>query len=202
MTKRIAILGAESTGKSDLIAALLLLFAAHRAESVVAVPEVLRQFCGDHGRAPFENEQRGILDQQIAIEQSLIEKTAFEPSTAKQFALAALPKPPDISLSDCAPITTAIYSEMYFNDSSLIEVASSHHKKYQLSLVLVPDLGWHADPLPFMRDGPDAQMEFHRRLLAWFQLTQMPYQLIAGDGQLRTQRALDAMIQPYARGPA
>ena len=199
MTIQIAILGAESTGKSDLIAALLSLFAAHRTELIVAVPEVLRRFCADHARAPFASEQRGILDQQIASEQNAVEQSRVESNAVEQFAkdqtvLSESPKPRAILLSDCAPITTAIYSQMYFNDPSLVDLATSHHQRYQLSLVLAPDIGWHADPLPFMRDGPTAQMDFHRRLLAWFCHTRMPYRLVAGNGQLRTHRALDAII--------
>ena len=189
VTIHIAILGAESTGKSDLIAALLPLFASHRTEKFTGVPEVLRQFCIEHGRAPFASEQRGILDQQIASE-----KNAVEHCVTDETGLSELPKPPAILLSDCAPITTAIYSEMYFNDPSLVALATSHHKNYRLSLVLAPDVGWHADPLPFMRDGPKAQTDFHGRLLKWFRITQMPYQLIAGKGTLRTRRALDAII--------
>ena len=190
MNIQIAILGAESTGKSDLIAALLLLFAARKTESVSAVPEVLRQFCIAHGRAPFAHEQQGILGQQMAVEQ-----LAIEQSTIEQFGLDQSPNQRTVLLSDCAPITTAIYSEMYFNDPSLIGVATTHHQRYRLSLALAPDIGWHADPLPFMRDGPNAQMDFHWRLLEWLSYSQMPYQLITGSGQSRTQSALDAIIK-------
>ena len=193
MTIQIAILGAESTGKSDLIAALLLLFAARKIETVRAVPEVLRQFCVDHGRVPLAHEQRGILDQQMAVEQSVIEQSVIEQSASER--VQNQHHHHVIVLSDCAPITTAIYSEMYFNDSALTSVATSHHKRYRLSLVLAPDIGWHADPLPFMRDGPNAQMDFHRRLLAWLSRSQMPFLSIAGSGKSRTQCALDAIIQ-------
>ena len=193
MTIQIAILGAESTGKSDLIEAMLLLFAARKIETVCAVPEVLRQFCVDHGRAPLAREQRGILDQQMAVEQSVIEQSVIEQSASER--VQNQHHHHVIVLSDCAPITTAIYSEMYFNDRSLMSIATAHHKRYRLSLVLMPDLGWHADPLPFMRDGPNAQMDFHRRLVEWLDLAQMSHQLIAGSGQSRTQCALDAIIK-------
>lgn len=195
MNIQIAILGAESTGKSDLIAALLLLFAARKTESVSAVPEVLRQFCIAHGRAPFAHEQQGILGQQMAVEQLAIEQSTIEQSTIEQSGLERSLNQRTVLLSDCAPITTAIYSEMYFNDPSLIDVATTHHQRYRLSLALAPDIGWHADPLPFMRDGPRAQLDFHWRLLQWLSCSQMPYQLITGSGQSRTQSALDAIIK-------
>lgn len=180
MTIQIAVLGAESTGKSILIAELLAPLAALQPRPIWAVPEVLRQFCVEHNRAPFAKEQSGILDRQIAVERAAIAES--QNTTA-------------ILLSDCAPITTAIYSVMYFSDASLMAMATQHHQRYQLSLVLSPDIGWHADPLPFMRDGPSAQLQFHQQLLDWLNVSRMPYQLIAGQGTIRTQRALDAIIK-------
>ncbi len=60
---RIALLGAESTGKTTLARAL-----ASRLQDaglrVVLVPEVLREFCDREGRLPGPEDQRGIAEEQ------------------------------------------------------------------------------------------------------------------------------------------
>ncbi len=58
--RRIAVLGAESSGKSTLCVALA------RRYDTLWVPEYLREFVDTHGRVPFESDQFGIARTQRA----------------------------------------------------------------------------------------------------------------------------------------
>ena len=60
---KIALLGAESTGKTQLSEALRDALAAEGRDAVV-VAEYLREFCMREGRTPRRNEQQGIAAEQ------------------------------------------------------------------------------------------------------------------------------------------
>lgn len=177
---RIALLGAESTGKSTLAQILLEHFESNNIAAVL-VPEMLREFCTKNLRVPLANEQNDILQSQIKAEQDA------------ESGCSSVP--PRIVISDCAPITIAIYSSLYFGDSSLFGQALEQHKRYAMSFVMATDIGWHADPLPFMRDGVKIQTQFHERLLAWLKTHSIDYQLIEGKGPMRSENALSAIIK-------
>jgi HTH-type transcriptional regulator, transcriptional repressor of NAD biosynthesis genes len=176
-TIRVAILGAESTGKTSLCKALALALTT-RFSDIALVPEALRQFCETYQRVPAEQDQRRIMHQQAALE--LVAENAFQKTRT------------NLVLSDCAPITTAIYSELYFSDQSLYEEASAHHARYDLSLLLCPNLGWQPDGL--FRDSPEAQQRFHRRLKTWLAAGANPWHEISETGSARTTSALSAII--------
>ena len=92
---KIAVLGAECTGKSSLVAALQ----AHwqgRCAKVVVAHEVLRQWCDQHGRTPLADEQNAIAQAQAAL--------------AEQAADG------DYLIADTSPLMTAIYSDVLFQD--------------------------------------------------------------------------------------
>ena len=57
----IAIVGAESTGKTTLAAALAPRLAADTGLKVAWVPELLREWCHHVGRTPHPHEQASIL---------------------------------------------------------------------------------------------------------------------------------------------
>ena len=59
----VAVLGAESTGKSTLALALQAALATD-GRRVASVGEVLREFCDAHGRTPRRHEQAGIAAEQ------------------------------------------------------------------------------------------------------------------------------------------
>jgi nicotinamide riboside kinase len=60
----IAILGAESTGKTTLAAALAAGLSSQGVPRVAWVPELLREWCTAQGRTPRCDEQAGILQAQ------------------------------------------------------------------------------------------------------------------------------------------
>jgi nicotinamide riboside kinase len=180
---RIAILGAECTGKTSLCQTLARAIPQvptlqSIGIEIAIVPEALRQFCETHQRVPMQHEQLGIMRQQ-----AMLERTAENALKKKLINLV---------LSDCAPITTAVYSELYFSDCHLFEEASAHHKRYDLSLLLYPTLDWQADGL--FRESMEAQNRFHARIKAWLTETASPWLEISETGGARAASALNAII--------
>jgi nicotinamide riboside kinase len=167
---KIAILGAESTGKTQLAQSL----AAHWTKlghSALWVPEVLREWCEREGRTPAPHEQLAICQEQA---QRVLQAPAA-----------------DWLLADTTPMMTAIYSDMLFADASLYDFALAHQRHYDLTLVMALDLPWVADGL--QRDGPHVREPVDRLLRAALQRGALPYTVIGGHGEQRTLAALDAI---------
>jgi nicotinamide riboside kinase len=181
--EKVAIVGAECTGKSTLLQALAAGLPARINRTVIAFPEVLREFCEREKRTPTRAEQWPLMQTQISRENSPRNEGS-----------------PKLMISDCAPITIAIYSQIYFQDNSLMTAATEHHLSYNLTLITAPDIGWQADGV--MRDGVHIQLEFHRRLLNWVKETAIRTIPIVGNGPEREAQAMAAIMATYARGPA
>jgi len=167
--RRICIIGAECTGKTTLAQALALHFNGRY------VPEVLRHFCASHGRTPTQAEQSTLIDLQLAQED--------------QAELLGCQPGQNLLFCDTAPLLTAVYSQHYFGDHSLLERARSLHRRYSLTLLLVPDLPWLADGL--QRDGPGAQVQVYALLLQALSGVDNVVS-VGGTGQLRIQTAIGA----------
>jgi nicotinamide riboside kinase len=186
----ITILGAESTGKTTLLESLVEGLAAelkpHCFSQVLIVPELLRAFCIAKRRTPTRTEQADLFAQQ---------QTALAATAAR--AAASLTQPADrcLVLCDGAPITTALYSDQYFHDDSLIAAATTAHQRFALSFVLRPEFAWQADPIPYMRDSSQAQEVFDHGLQAWIAKSKIPHLHLKGDTQTRCSAAQSAMIK-------
>lgn len=164
----IAILGAESTGKSHLAQALV---AALPSElTAVWVPEYLREWCEREGRTPQPHEQLLIAHTQ---------------------AQRALAQRADIVLVDTTPLVTAVYSDVLFGDSTLYPFALEHQRLYGLCLLAAPDLPWEADGI--QRDGPAQRQRIDRRLREVLLENHIGFSSVVGQGQARTQCALAAV---------
>jgi HTH-type transcriptional regulator, transcriptional repressor of NAD biosynthesis genes len=167
---RIAILGAESTGKTTLCIELKQALISRSVKTTIK-PEALREFCKLHNRVPTKEEQ---LTQ---------EKFDENHDTCGLRTL---------SLSDCAPITTAIYSDLYFSDKSLYPDAEIYHANYDLSILLAPNIGWQSDGI--FRDSPAAQQRFHLLMQTWLKNKSHPWLEIDDIGERRTATAMSAII--------
>ena len=173
---RICVLGAESTGKSSLCAQLVPALRLATGQGLEQVHEVLREFSAAKGRTPQREEQAGLIELQASLENSAATRA-------------------DIVISDSAPVAVAIYSEIYFQDASLIEVASRHHTCYDVTLVANPDFPWQADSTAFMRDGPAMQRRFHERLLTWLDANQIRHVHLNGPEIERRDDALAVILR-------
>jgi nicotinamide riboside kinase len=174
---KIAIVGAESTGKSVLADTLARTLAEATGLSAVAVPEWLRSWCEREGRTPRPEEQAAIAAEQ----HSRIE------AAARRHAIV---------VCDTTALMTAVYSRMLFQDRALEPMAMAHQRTMAITLLTALDLPWTADGL--QRDGPHVRVpvdDLVRELLIGHNL---PWALVAGSGPARLQSALDA-VAPLLR---
>ncbi|WP_395667753.1 AAA family ATPase [Rhodoferax sp.] len=167
---RVAILGAECTGKTHLASALAQQLQA-RIPGATWVGEYLREWCDRQGRTPHVHEQRGIAQEQI-------QRVLAQPNAS-------------LLISDTAPLLTAVYSEVLFGDTSLYGYAIAQHRQFQLTLVTGLDLPWVADS--FQRDGPALRAQVDRRLRAVLLHERIDFSTVYGHGGGRTQNALLAV---------
>ena len=169
--RRIAIIGAECVGKTEL--------AQRLAQTLPGlwVPEYLREFCDRIQRTPRPEEQARILAEQRLREDEAIAR-AFERRL-------------EWVVADSAPLVTAAYSELLFEDTALHEEAIVHHASYHATLLLLPDLPWLADGI--QRDGPAMREAFHALLLQRLQKAGLPFAVIGGVGERRLQAASAAL---------
>lgn len=173
---RIAIVGAESTGKTALAQALAERIAVLTGLRSTWVGEHLRAWCDARGRTPRQDEQHSIAAQQ----QALIDAAASGH---------------DVVVCDTTPLMTAVYSERIFGDCSLQPGAVALQRQYPLTLLTALDIAWQADG---QRDGPHVRVPVDgiiRRLLAD---NGLPWALVAGQGEARLASALDA-VAPLLR---
>ena len=173
----VALLGAESTGKSDLARAL----AAHYETRLrcIWIPELLREWCDAQGRTPRIDEQRAIADgQRRRIE-----------AAAQTHALV---------IADTTPLMTAVYSDYVFGDRSLYADALAWQRDaVALTLVSGLDLPWLPDGL--QRDGPQAREPVDALLRGALAAAGIGYGMVYGDGAPRVQAALTAIDAMLAK---
>jgi nicotinamide riboside kinase len=167
----IAVIGAECTGKTDLCQALA------KTLDGLWVPEYLREFCDAKGRTPTAIEQIHIL----------LTQQAREAHTANQ----ASKKNKRWVFCDSAPIDTALYSELLFEDRGLMRAALAHHQRYAATLHCAPDIQWQADGV--QRDGEAARAQFENALTILLAEQGIAAHRVTGLGELRLQAALAAL---------
>jgi len=182
-TLRIAIVGAESTGKTALAQALSLRIATLTGLRCTWVGEHLRAWCDSHGRTPRPDEQPAIA----ARQQALIDDAA---------------RAHDVVVCDTTPLMTAVYSDWLFNDQSLQAQAVAWQRRCQLTLLTALDIAWQPDGL--QRDGPQVRLPVDDRVRSLLIGHGLPWAVVSGQGEARLESATDA-VAPLLRawrGPA
>lgn len=168
----VALLGAESTGKTTLARALAEQLGQETGRRVTWVPEVLREWCDAAGRTPRAEEQLAIAQAQHAR----IDAAAAEHA---------------LVVCDTTALMTAVYSRIVFGDSSLQAWAVQAHARVSLTLLTELDLPWVSDGL--QRDGPHVQAPVDAALQALLQAHALPWVRVAGQGPARLEAALAAV---------
>ena len=176
----IAILGAESTGKSTLARALHDALAA-QGRRVARVDEVLREFCDARGRTPQQHEQAGIAAEQTR-------------------RIDAAAQTHDIVIADTAALQIAVYSDLVFGDRGLYDSALQAQAPYAHTLLCAVDLPWVADGL--QRDGPQVREPVDALLRTALRRHARGYAVVGGQGAQRTAAALAVLQPPRAQAPA
>ncbi len=181
---RVAIVGAESTGKTTLAAALAPRLARETGLRATWVPEVLREWCHHMGRTPRAPEQAALLRAQ---------HERIESAAAAH----------DVVVCDTTALMTTIYSRLVFADRSLEERAVALHRRMAITLLTALDLPWVPDGM--QRDGPHVREPVDRLLRELLIGHRLPWALVAGHGEARVDAALDAvapLLRPAAKNPA
>ncbi len=171
---KIAIVGAECTGKSTLAAELVAHFKS--AYPSQWVPEYLREFSEKAERTPFEEEQHLIANTQKNLEHEATQALIKE---ARGQAYALL-------FCDTTPLLTNIYNEIVFGRPHPELEALSHHDDYDLTLLTAMNFPWQADKV---RDGPKAQQATHERLSQKLLDLKIKHELISGSIKERVAQA-------------
>ena len=174
---RIAIVGAESTGKTALAQGLAERISQLSGLRCTWVSEHLRAWCDAQGRTPQPDEQPAIA----ARQQELIDKAAATHA---------------VVVCDTTPLMTAVYSDWLFNDQRLHADAVAWQRQCHLTLLTALDITWQPDGL--QRDGPQARAPVDRRLRGLLQQHQLPWALVSGHGASRLDSAL-AAVAPLLR---
>lgn len=169
----IALLGAESTGKSTLTVQLTEAL-EHRGYTVHAVSEYLREWCDANGRVPLHNEQAAIANAQSQrIEAAMLTAT--------------------VVIADTSALMTAVYSDFIFNDRSLYRAALAAHKNYDLTLLMGLDVPWVADG--WQRDGPQVRETVDSLIRQALQRGGISAPTIYGGETARKETALTMVLQ-------
>lgn len=167
----IAVVGAESTGKTTLVQRLFEHLTA-QGHDVVVVDETLRHFCEVQGRTPFAHEQRDLaLAHSQRIEAAKLQHA--------------------IVLADTTALMTAVYSDLIFSDRSLYDTGVQAHRSAALTLLMALDLPWVADG--WMRDGAHVREPVDRRVREQLIRHGLPFSVVAGLGEARVAAALAAI---------
>ncbi len=167
----VAILGAESTGKSTLARSLCAALAGE-GHRVALVGEVLREFCDAHQRTPRQDEQAAIAAEQTR-------------------RIDAAARTHDIVVADTTALQIAVYSEIVFGDRSLYAMALRAQARCEHTLLCALDLPWVADGL--QRDGPHVREPVDALLRGALRRHPPGFAVVTGQGAARSAAARSAL---------
>lgn len=173
---KIAILGAESTGKSTLCHGLAKRFCEAGKQAVV-IDEYLREWCTTEMRTPQAHEQAAIAHEQTRRIHAMEDVTVIADTTA---------------------LMTALYSDVLFQDFSLYQPGLEDIRHFQHVLVTATDLPWVPDS--HFRDSPQGQRAIHRRLQEVLREHGIGYSMVYGNGEQRLRSAF-ATVMPSLAAP-
>jgi nicotinamide riboside kinase len=168
----VALVGAESTGKTTLALSLAARLGEVTGLRCAAVGEYLREWCDARGRTPRAEEQQAIAEEQ-------------------QRCIEAALQQHDLVIADTTPLMTAVYSELLFDDPSLYGFALQAHRGYAITLLTALDLPWTPDG--HQRDGPHVREPVDRAVRAALLGAGLDWSVVSGAGESRVASALNAI---------
>lgn len=171
-SRLLAIVGAESTGKSTLAEALAQRLAADTGWRCTWVPEVLREWCEREGRTPRADEQASIAAEQ-----------------ARRIEAAAAAH--ELVVCDTTPLMTAVYHRHVFGLDDLDDDALAWQRRCDLTLLTALDLPWQADGL--QRDGPHVREPVDACIRQMLIGAGLSFVVIGGQGAARLECAVSAV---------
>lgn len=164
--RRIAIVGPESTGKTDLARFL----AGHY--QTTWVPEFARVYLENLHRPYTKDDLLIIARGQIQSENALAKKANR------------------LLFCDTNLVVIKIWSEFKYHTCDPEILTLMNDQKYDLHLLMDVDLPWEDDPL---REHPDKRQELFDLYKAELENTQTNFTIIRGDYALRKESAIKAV---------
>ena len=158
----IALLGAESTGKTTLAAELGAASRRRRPRRRRRRPSTCASSATREGRTPRRDEQAA-----IAAEQT------------RRIDVAAAAHA--VVVADTTALMIAVYSDQVFGDTSLYAAAEAAQRDCGATLLTALDLAWLADGL--QRDGPQVREPVDAKVRAALRRGGIAYSIIAGVGR-------------------
>jgi NadR type nicotinamide-nucleotide adenylyltransferase len=166
--RRVAILGAESTGKTTLAQTLA------RHFDTIWVPEFAHDYLAARGGICAEADMPIIAREQVAAEERLSREANR------------------LLICDTELMTTALWSERYWGwcPDEICRPARERAKAYGLFLLCDSSVPWIDDGL---RDSPGYRDWFQQRFLAELQQRKLPHVVLTGEFPARTAAAIQAV---------
>ena len=175
----VALLGAESTGKTTLAAGLGRALAG-RGRRVVVVGEA----CASSATA--RRARRGATSRRRS-------------PPSRRGASMQPRRPREIVVADTTALMIAVYSDLVFGDTSLYPSAEAGQRRCDLTLLTALDLPWRADGL--QRDGPQVRGPVDRRVRAALARAGVAFEPVRGEGDARLAAALAAVDRTLGGPP-
>lgn len=163
---KIAITGPESTGKSTLAKQLADHF------KTLWVPEYSRKFLEQTDGKYTRKDLLSILEGQLDAENKLIKK-------ANKFLFC-----------DTDPLVIWIWSKVKYGKVDPVIENALHHHKYDLYLLMYPDLAWEKDKL---RESEGFLLQLFELYLKKLDSLKYPFEIIRGVGGNRLQNVVDVL---------
>jgi nicotinamide riboside kinase len=174
----IALLGAESTGKTTLSQALAQALHSATGLRCAVVDEYLRTWCEQQQRTPRGDEQRTIAHVQH-----------------QRIAQAAATH--DVVIADTTAVMTAVYSRFVWADASLDAWAAElHARTVHATLLTALDLPWVSDGL--QREGPQVRAPVDALVRELLATGNIAWSRISGVGPVRLEQALNAVTPMFS----
>ncbi|WP_028450489.1 MULTISPECIES: AAA family ATPase [Chitinibacter] len=168
MTRKIAIVGPESCGKTSLARALA------RTLHAPWVPEFSRPWFAAQRRTSYSMDDiLAIAHGQLALEQQLASEAEW-------------------LVCDTSVLVCIIWAQVRFGECPAELRALWRPADYQLHLLTATDLPWQPDPL---RENPLDRDALLVRYQTALEQAQVPFALVAGRGEARCQQAVAALRQ-------
>ncbi len=176
----ISVVGGESTGKSTLARAL------GRRLGAAVVAEELRLWVQQFGRVPDADEQWTVMRAQADAEAQALRSAGWGSDSGS---------PPqgdrcDVRcrwvISDSGPLMTAVYSQLYYDDDSLLPVALEHIRGTALVVVCGDEIAWVPDE--GQRDGERMRRAGQELIVDAVHRFELPHEHVYGPVDQRVQQ--------------
>jgi HTH-type transcriptional regulator, transcriptional repressor of NAD biosynthesis genes len=155
-TKKVSVIGTESTGKSTLVKKLANFY------NTSYVEEIGRRYC-----QRYSNQLTPEMFNLIAMEHFLLQETKSKESNK-------------LLLIDSDAMITQYYLEMYFKDKSPLVEEVAKLQQYDLVLYLEPDVKWVADGLRFAGEE-EKRKNNNETLKRMYEERRIPFVTINGN---------------------